>query len=213
MACDASVSLTFEKAEDPVKGSGLVFWAKDYNDYYVLVLTPAGSIEVQRYVGKRWLQPVAWRQIDNARKGENVENILRVVTKGNTAIAYVNGKEIISFTGEPPEGGSLIGFKGSSGPKGVNAAAFANLKVIGASQVYGFHPDPKEPNVIRLFKTVSRTAETPQSLKRQSLTLPIPPVSPELRLNEPAKMTPGAIGVQVKKVTPELAQSLGLARA
>ena len=44
---DSSVSLTFEKAEDPVKGSGLVFWAKDYNDYYVLVLTPAGSIEVQ----------------------------------------------------------------------------------------------------------------------------------------------------------------------
>ncbi len=147
---DASVSLTFQKAEDPGYGSGLVFWAKDYNDYYVLALTPGGSFEVQHYIGKRWLQPIPWRQIDNARKGENVENILRVVTKGNTATAYVNDKEIISFTGEPPQGGSLIGFKGSSGPKGVNAAAFANLKVIGPSQALVFQPDPKQPDTIRL---------------------------------------------------------------
>jgi len=128
---DASVTLTYQKAGDTEYGSGLVFWAKDYSDYYALVISPDGWFAVQRYVGERWLTPVPWRQIDAAKKGENVENKLRVVTKGNKATAYVNDKEIVTFSGQPPQGGSLIGFKGSSGPKGVNAAAFTNLQVMG----------------------------------------------------------------------------------
>jgi hypothetical protein len=208
---DASVSLTFQKANDPTFGSGLIFWAKDFTNFYVLALTPAGDFGIQHYAAKRWLTPVGWRKIDSARKGENVENILRVVTKGNEATAYVNGQEIISFTGEPPQEGSLIGLKGSSGPKGGNAAAFTNLKIIAGSQVYGFHPDPQEPTAIKLFKKMPGTADAAQSLKKASLIPPTPPGSPESRLKEPGKMTRGAIGVQVQKVTPELAQSLGLA--
>ncbi len=128
---DASVGLTFQKVGDADYGSGMVFWAKDYSDYYVIVLSPDGWFAIQRYAGERWLLPVPWREIDAAKKGENVENVLRVVTKGNQATAYVNDKQIVTFTGQPPQGGSLIGLKGSSGPKGVNAAAFANLKVVG----------------------------------------------------------------------------------
>ena len=64
---DASVSLTFQKAEDPTYGSGLVFWAKDYNDYYVLSLTPGGDFGVQRVyqqalVGTRFLAENRERQ-------------------------------------------------------------------------------------------------------------------------------------------------------
>lgn len=127
---DVSVGLTYLKASDPDYGSGLVFWAKDTNDFYVLAVNSAGWYAVQRYTANRYIMPVTWRETDAAKKGEGVDNKLRVVTKGNRATVYINDKEVISFTGQPPQGGSFIGFKGSSGPKGVNTAAFSNLQVL-----------------------------------------------------------------------------------
>ncbi len=128
---DASVGLTFQKAGDVHYGSGMAFWAKDSNEFYVIEVNAEGWFAIQRHVGERWLMPIPWRASAEVKKGENVENILRVVTKGNQATAYINGKQIVIFSGTPPQGGSLIGLKGSSGPKGVNVAAFSNLKVMG----------------------------------------------------------------------------------
>jgi hypothetical protein len=53
-----------------------------------------------------------------------------VVTKGNQATIFINGKEVVSFTGQPPQGGSLIGFIVSSGPEGSNSVAFSNFQVV-----------------------------------------------------------------------------------
>jgi hypothetical protein len=128
---DASVGLTYQKVGDPDYASGMIFWAKDTSDYYVIAFSPDGWFAIQRYAGGRMLAPVPWREVGSAKKGVNVENILRVVTKGNQATAYINGKQIVTFSGQPPQGGSLVGLKGSSGPNGVTAAAFANLKVVG----------------------------------------------------------------------------------
>ena len=52
------------------------------------------------------------------------------MTKGNQATIYINGKEVISFSGQPPEGGSLIGFKAGSGPGAPNSVAFSNFQVV-----------------------------------------------------------------------------------
>jgi hypothetical protein len=128
---DASVSLTYQKVGDPDYPSGMIFWAKDTNDFYVIALSPDGWFAIQRYAGGRMLSPVPWREVGSAKKGLNVENILRVATKGNQVTAYINGKQIVTFSGQPPQGGSLIGLKGSSGPNGVTAGGFANLKVVG----------------------------------------------------------------------------------
>jgi hypothetical protein len=126
---EASYSLSFIKATAPTWGSGLVFWAKDYDEYYAVLINAQGWFGVQRHVANRYLLPVAWRESDAIKKGDGAENQVKVVTKGKQATVFINGKEVVTLGGQPPEGGSLIGFKAASGPEGVNTVAFSNLIV------------------------------------------------------------------------------------
>ncbi|MFA5111516.1 MAG: hypothetical protein WC443_08935 [Desulfobaccales bacterium] len=126
---EASFTMTFLKAPAATWGSGLVFWAKDYDEYYAVLINAQGWFGVQRHVANRYLLPVAWRQADAIKKGEGAENQVKVVTKGNQATISINGKEVITLAGQPPQGGSLIGFKVASGPEGANSVGFANLQV------------------------------------------------------------------------------------
>ena len=126
---EGSFAMTFVKAPAPGWGSGLVFWARDYNEYYAVLLNPEGWFAVQRYVAGRYLLPVAWRESDAIKQGEGAENQVKVVTKANKATVFINGKEVISLSGQPPQGGTLIGFKVASGPEGSNSVAFSNFKL------------------------------------------------------------------------------------
>ena len=123
-------TLTFVKAPAPTWGSGPVFWSKDYNEYYCVLINAEGWFAVQRYVAGRYLLPVAWRQSDAIKKGEGAANQVKVVTKDNKATVFINGKEVISLSGQPPQGGSLIGFKVASGPEGANSVAFSDFQVV-----------------------------------------------------------------------------------
>jgi hypothetical protein len=127
---EASFSMTFIKAPAPTWGSGLVFWAKDYNEYYAVLINVEGWFGIQRNVNGRYLLPVAWRASDAIKKGEGAENQVKVVAKGKKATVFINGKEVISFSGQPPQGGTLIGFKVASGPEGSNTVGFSNLQLV-----------------------------------------------------------------------------------
>ena len=122
--------MTFIKAPGPAWGGGLVFWAKDSNEYYVVLVSVGGWVGIERNTAGRFLMPVAWRESDAIKKGEGAENHIKVATKGNKATIFINGKEVISFTGQPPQGGSLVGFKVNSGQEGSNAVAFRNFQLI-----------------------------------------------------------------------------------
>jgi hypothetical protein len=126
---ETSYSMTFVKAPAPTWGSGLVFWALDYNQYYAVLINANGWFAVQHHIANRYLLPVAWQQSDIIKKGEGAVNQVTVVTKGNKATISINGKEVVSVSGQPPQGGSLIGFKVASGPEGSNTVAFSDLKV------------------------------------------------------------------------------------
>jgi hypothetical protein len=126
---DITFNMTYRKAPAPTWGSGLVFWAKDYSEYYALLINANGWFAVQHHVANRYLLPVAWRSTKVIKKGAGAENQVQVVTKGNKATISVNGKELITLSGQPPKGGSLIGFKVASGTKAANSVAFGDLKV------------------------------------------------------------------------------------
>jgi hypothetical protein len=126
---EITYTMTFVKAPEPTWGSGLVFWAKDYSSYYALLMNANGWFAVQHHVANRYLLPVAWRSNPDIKKGAGAVNEVKVVTKGNKATISVNGKDLITITGQPPQGGSLIGFKVASGTKGSNTVAFGDLKV------------------------------------------------------------------------------------
>ncbi len=127
---EADYTMAFVKSDDPTYGSGLVFWATDYNSWYSILINNNGFFAVQRLVSGHYLLPVAWREDASIKKGVGAENQVKLVTKGNQGTLFINGKQVISFTGQPPQGGQLIGFKVASGPQGQNSVAFSNFQVL-----------------------------------------------------------------------------------
>jgi hypothetical protein len=126
---DACVKVVIAKADDPTWGGGFIFWAKDYNDYYYLLITGDGQYAVKRWVNGRSLSPVDWRESPAIKKGVGQTNELRVVAKGNQATVYINDTEVITFKGQPPQGGGFVGVRGSSAEKSPIVWEFSDLKI------------------------------------------------------------------------------------
>lgn len=126
---DASIEVSLTKSDDPSYGAGLIFWAKDYSNYYFLYVNGNGQFSVQHWVNNRNLIPVEWRENAAIKKGIGEWNQLRVVTKENKATVYINGTEVVTFKGEPPQGDSFIGMRGDSPEKSQNIWELSNLKV------------------------------------------------------------------------------------
>ncbi|MGB7911471.1 MAG: hypothetical protein WCF59_04535 [Desulfobaccales bacterium] len=127
---EVDYTMAFVKSDDPTYGSGLIFWASDYNSWYSILINNNGFFAVQRLVSGHYLLPVAWREDPSIKKGIGAENQVKLVTKGNQGTLFINGKQVISFTGQPPQGGTLVGFKVASGPQGQNSVAFSNFQVL-----------------------------------------------------------------------------------
>jgi hypothetical protein len=125
---DASVNLRQAEGKDPTYGAGLVFWGDGLSNYYYIYASPDGQYVVSRYVNNRRLSPVPWRATDAVKKGHEV-NQLRVVTRGDKATLYINGKELATIKGQPPQGGSFIGMRADSPPQSQDVWEFSDLKV------------------------------------------------------------------------------------
>jgi hypothetical protein len=126
---DVCVNVVLAKSDDPIQSAGLIFWAKDYSDYYYLLVSGNGWFSVNRWVNQRSLRPVPWRENAVIKKGVGQTNQLRVVTKGNQATVYINDTEVISFTGQPVQSGSFIGLTANSPEKSQDVWEFSDLKV------------------------------------------------------------------------------------
>jgi hypothetical protein len=95
--------------------AGLIFWAKDYTDYYVLQISDSGTFCVARETPQRWLCPIAWRTTDALKTEPGDWNELRVVAVGNHATISINGEEVGKIKGRAPDGGGVIGFYAEGG--------------------------------------------------------------------------------------------------
>jgi hypothetical protein len=127
---DACIKVRLVKSDDPSQAGGLIFWGKDYSSYYALKVSADGHFKVARLVGNHWIDAVASRENAAVKKGIGQVNQLRVVTKGNQATVYINDEEVVSFKGQPPEGGSLVGVIGSSPPEESQVVwEFSDLKI------------------------------------------------------------------------------------
>ena len=126
----ASVTMNFQRMGDRNTAPGLLFWVKSPEEFYVFLVSPIGYFTVQRKMSHRYLWPVNWQKSDAIKGGEGVDNVLRVATKGNQGTVYINGKQVATFSGQPPAGGSQIGLGASSGAKAQNVVAFSNLEVV-----------------------------------------------------------------------------------
>jgi hypothetical protein len=119
-----------QHTDDPGNSDGgLLFWATDSDNYYLFLVSITGRAKVVRRQAGRWVTPVAFTANDAIKTKNTDANSLRVVTKGNVATFYVNGKQFSQLKGFPPQGGGLIGVFGEAGPKAPVAFDFTNLKI------------------------------------------------------------------------------------
>jgi hypothetical protein len=111
---DACIDVV-QRNDDPDGGWGsLVFWGVDYDNFYTLDVTTSGYVKISRLQNNKWLSPVDWTLTEGVVNSGTSVNSLRVVVRGNVAIAYVNGQQVAQFRGQPPADGGLIGIYGAA---------------------------------------------------------------------------------------------------
>jgi glucose/mannose transport system substrate-binding protein len=138
---DIEVEVTLSSG-DPIVAGGLIFWAKDYSNFYCLCVDGKGSFKISHFVTDRWLTPVGWTENDAVSKGVGQNNKLRVVTKGRQATAFINDKQVITINGQPPQGGGCVGISGGSAQDSQNTWQFASLRVIATASTAAATPVP-----------------------------------------------------------------------
>jgi hypothetical protein len=130
---DADMCVTIRMPSDVTDAgsasAGLIFWAQDYNDYYVFEVAANGMVTLQRLVKGRWLSIVDWRHVEGMNMGIGAKNILRVTTSGSSIAIAINDMKIGSIKGQPPEGGGQVGLRSESEKTKRDAWKFSELKV------------------------------------------------------------------------------------
>src|SRR3984957_3420423 len=153
---DIQVEVTLSSGDAVVAG-GLIFWAKDYSNFYCLCVDADGSFKISHFVTDRWLTPVGWTESPAVNKGLGQANKLRVVTKGRQVTAFINDQQVVTINGQPPQGGGCVGVSGGSAQELQNTWQFASLRVIATASVAASSPVPSpSPSARSARQTVLR---------------------------------------------------------
>lgn len=91
--------------------AGIVFWAQDYDNFYVLLLNSSGSFQIARKVSGNWVDPypVDWTHEDALVQGVNKPNQIEIVASGQSITVSINGKAATELRAQMPSAPSLIG--------------------------------------------------------------------------------------------------------
>jgi len=124
-----ATAVVMSKGDDLDQLGGLIFWAKDYNDCYALVVSADGKFAIGRKLFGRWINPTAKTGSGAVRTGIGQVNKLQLRTSGKTFTASINDVQVATLSGDPPEGEWLIGLYGESGESSGNSWDFSKVGV------------------------------------------------------------------------------------
>ena len=128
---EVAVDVAMSRGENMGQLGGLIFWAKDYNDCYAMVVSADGRFAVGRKLVGRWINPVAKTENTAVKTGIGQVNKLRIRTQGKLLTAYVNDIQVATLEGEPPQGAGYIGLYGESAETSQNIWDFTTVTVTG----------------------------------------------------------------------------------
>ena len=109
--------------------AGPLFWATDYDNYYMFMITPSGYAEITRKVKGKWIDVIEWKQAADIKREPGAKNILEVRTSGDTIATFINDKPFASVKGQVPDGGGQIGMRAQSEKGQVDTWKFTGLAV------------------------------------------------------------------------------------
>lgn len=127
---DAAVSAKIKFVSgDQNSSAGILFWAKDYGDYYIALINANGELAIYHWVNQKRDYTLSWTSYPQINKGIGSENVLKIVTHGTEAKININGKDVTSLNGQPPPGGGRVGLRGSSPKAKGSVSTFSEFKV------------------------------------------------------------------------------------
>jgi hypothetical protein len=109
--------------------AGPIFWAKDYDNYYMFMITPSGFAEVARKVDGKFITVVDWKQVADVKRPPGSNNVLEVRTLGSDIAVFINDAPFATLKGQAPDGGGQIGMRAQSEKSQVDTWKFSQLAV------------------------------------------------------------------------------------
>lgn len=97
-----------------VAAGGVIFWARDYQNYYLAAVLTDGTYAVRRKIAGKWHTVVPPTRSDSIRMGPAAVNDLTVVTAGSRATLAINNTQVVGFWGQMPNRGGAVGLYGQS---------------------------------------------------------------------------------------------------
>jgi hypothetical protein len=118
----ATVCAEFKRPTDlksaaDVACGGVIFWARDYQNYYLAAIFTDGTYAVRRKIAGKLYDIVPRTRSGAIRIGPEAVNDLTVVTTGSRATLAINNTPVVGFWGQMPNGGGAVGLYGQSETK------------------------------------------------------------------------------------------------
>lgn len=107
---------------------GLVFWWKDWDNYYSMFLWADGWVEVRRLVNGE-SKALFTEETLALKKGVGETNQIELDLKRKDATLIINGTKVKRFKGRQPKDGGVVGFYGISPEDAPATFSFDNLVV------------------------------------------------------------------------------------
>jgi hypothetical protein len=121
-------SPTSVKERDRPSG-GLIFWALDYRNYYVVLVYPDGGYLVSRKIAGNWATISSRKKNEAVNAGLGAVNQIKVTTIGHVASVFINGRKIQDLKGQPLKTGGSVGVFGESEKKHQNEWRYLDIMV------------------------------------------------------------------------------------
>ncbi len=123
---DMTIADATKIANSPI---GLIFWWKDWDNYYSLFIWADGWIEVRRKVNGEQ-KALFTEEVPLALKsGVGETNNVELKLNPKDATIIINGTEVKRFKGRPPAEGGVVGFYGVSPEDAPATFTFDNFVV------------------------------------------------------------------------------------
>jgi hypothetical protein len=131
---DATICSEFKFPSQPQQAGGtssvgIIFWAVDYQTYYVAEIDPDGNYWASRKINGEWVTVTQRAPAGAIHQGSDAVNRMKVVLDHNMASIVINDTSVIEFRGQPADAGGAVGLYGQSGKESDSEWRFTNIVV------------------------------------------------------------------------------------